>query len=241
VALSHKVKLVSIATPQNPSGVAIPVETIRAVYAMMRERAPDAYLVVDEIYREAAYGDDPIAPTVLSLGPRVISVSSLSKCHGAPGLRLGWAITHDAALRNQLVTGKFNTAISNSPIDEALALRVFERRDAIIAERRRHLAACLERMQRWIDANGDTVEWIKPDAGPLCCVRLRQSAFHDDGVTRFYDAMAREGVLVSNGAWFGDLRRVFRVGFGHLTVPELDLALAALGACLNAASLAKTR
>ena len=43
---------------------------------------------------------------------KVISVASLSKCHGAPGLRIGWAITRDAELRRQLVVGKFNTIVS---------------------------------------------------------------------------------------------------------------------------------
>ena len=94
--LSEKTKLVSLATPQNPSGVAIPLSTIRELLALMRERAPGAYLHVDEVYREAVYGEDPIPPSALTLGPRVISTASLSKAHGAPGLRLGWAITQDA-------------------------------------------------------------------------------------------------------------------------------------------------
>jgi aspartate/methionine/tyrosine aminotransferase len=233
--LSEKTRLVSLATPQNPSGVAIPLSTIREVLALMRERAPGAYLHVDEVYREAVYGEDPIPPSASTLGSRVISTGSLSKAHGAPGLRLGWAITPDAELREQLVLGKFNTVISNSPVDEALALRVFERREAIIDDRRRYLASSLAQMEAWVQANSVCVEWVKPNASAVCCVRLRPSEFDDAAVERFYAALKRERVQVSSGAWFGDSPRVFRVGFGHLAGAELDAALAVVAACFNAA------
>src|SRR5205823_8155660 len=130
--LSPRTKLVSLASPQNPSGVAILAQTLRRVLAIMQEACPEAYLLVDETYREAAYGDDETAASVVELGPRIVSVASLSKCHGAPGLRLGWAITRDKALREQLVLGKFNTVISCSPVDEALALRVLASREPIL-------------------------------------------------------------------------------------------------------------
>ena len=143
--LTEKTKLVFLASPQNPSGVAIPLDTLRTVLALMQERCPNAYLLVDETYREAAYGDDPLCPTAVGLGLKVISCASLSKCHGAPGLRLGWAISRDPDLRDQLVVGKFSTVISCSAVDEALACRVLEESERIISERRRRLADGLAR------------------------------------------------------------------------------------------------
>src|SRR5262249_28328444 len=152
---------------------------------MMERICPAAHLLVDETYREAAYGEAPIAPSAIALGPKVVSVASLSKCHGAPGLRLGWAITRDPELRRQLVTAKFNTVVSCSAVDEALALKVLERRDRIIAERRVRLAEGLRRTADWVRANADLVEWVRPDAGALCCVRLKPAAFDDTAVARF--------------------------------------------------------
>src|SRR5690348_3660767 len=63
-----------LASPQNPSGVAIPPVTLREIVQLMQEVCPEAYLLVDETYREAAYTDDPIAESALALGPKVISV-----------------------------------------------------------------------------------------------------------------------------------------------------------------------
>lgn len=231
--LSERTKLVYLASPQNPSGVAIPRETLAAVVALMAARCPDARLVLDETYREAAYGDDATAASALDLGPRVVSCASLSKCHGAPGLRLGWAITRDAALHEELVRAKFNTVIACSTVDEALALRVLERREEILDERRRRLADGLALTASWVTANAGLVEWVRPDAGALCCVRLSPAVFDDDAVTRFYDALAADGVRVAPGPWFGEEARVFRLGFGLLPAPELDAALTLLSAALK--------
>jgi aspartate/methionine/tyrosine aminotransferase len=231
--LSPGTKLVSLATPQNPSGVAVPRRTLQAVLDVMRERCPYAYLVVDETYREAAYGNDAVAATALTLGPRVISTASLSKCHGAPGLRIGWAITRDTALRDELVRAKFGTVLSCSQVDEALALRVLERRDAILAVRRDRLAEGLARTAAWVAAHADLVEWVRPDAGALCCVRLKHAAFDDAAVARFYAAQAAHGVRVAKGTWFGEDARVFRLGFGLLAPDELSAGLDALGKALR--------
>jgi aspartate/methionine/tyrosine aminotransferase len=236
--LSPKTKLVSLASPQNPSGVALAAQTLREILAAMDEICPDAFLLVDETYREAAYGDDPVATTAVTLSPKVISIASLSKCHGAPGLRLGWAITRDPALREQLVRAKFNTVISCSGVDEALALRVLEQREPILAERRRRLAAGRARTAEWVAENQRLAEWVRPDAGALCCVRLKPAAFDDMAVGRFYDALAREGVRVGNGTWFGAEARVFRLGFGLLPLPDLDVGLARLAAALRQATRA---
>ena len=231
--LSARTKLVSLASPQNPSGVATDLDTLGAILAAMHHTCPDAYLLVDETYREAAYGDDPVAPSAVTLGPKVVTISSLSKCHGAPGLRLGWAITQDRLLREHLVRGKFSTVISCSPLCEALALQVFDRRESIGAARRAHLAEGRAGTAAWVDENSGLVEWVRPDAGALCCVRLRSSVFDDAAVTRVYEALAGEGVRVADGRWFGEEARVFRLGFGLLSIADLRQALNAFTAVLQ--------
>jgi aspartate/methionine/tyrosine aminotransferase len=228
--LSERTKLVSLASPQNPSGVAIPPATVRAILQMMQERCPHAYLLMDETYREAAYGSDPVTPSAIALGLKVVSVASLSKCHGAPGLRIGWAITHDRTLREQLVAGKFSTVIACSTLDEALARRVLERSQQ---SRRDHLAAGLSRTADWVRENAEYIEWIRPDAGAICCVRLRPDRFDDAAVTRFYGGLVNQGVRVANGSWFGDEPRVFRLGFGLLPPQEFEAALGGVSAALN--------
>ncbi|MES2939076.1 MAG: pyridoxal phosphate-dependent aminotransferase [Pseudomonadota bacterium] len=234
--LNARTRIVSLATPQNPAGVAFPPDALRELLAVMARKCPHAWLVVDETYREAVYGDDAPAATALGLGERVIVVASLSKAHGAPGLRLGWLITRDAELRKHLTQAKFNTVISCSPVDEALALKVLQRHDAIIGARRERLAAGRRITAQWIEDNAAFVEWVPPDAGALCCVRLRRETFDDAAVQRFHAALAGEGARVSPGHWFGEEARVFRLGFGFQPAPQLQAALAAAGRALRHAA-----
>lgn len=234
--LSPRTRLVSLSSPQNPSGTSITLETLEAVHAHMEARCPRAFLLVDETYRHAAYGDNPIARSAVTLGPKIISVGSLSKCHGAPGLRLGWIVTRDPELRRQLVVGKFNTVICCSPVDELLALKVLEHSDRIMVQRRVHLAQGLARTADWVTRNERFVDWVRPDAGALCCVRLRPSVFDDLAVRRFYQVLVSEDVRVAEGAWFGDEARVFRLGFGLLSVSDLDAGLERLAAALRRAA-----
>lgn len=233
--LSPATRIVSLATPQNPSGVALPMRTSREIVAMLRDVAPHARLLVDETYREAAMGDDAIAPSALELGPQVISTASLSKCHGAPGLRIGWAITRDAALRERLVTAKFNTVISCGRLDEAIALQVVQQRERILGDRRRHLGANLAVLGSWVESESHRVDWVRPDAGALCCVRLKPAVFDDAAVERFHQALPAYGVRVGDGRWFGESARVLRIGFGVLSATELEAALQALSNAMSAA------
>lgn len=231
--LSAKTKLVSLASPQNPSGVAVPYDTLREIVALMRQRCPRAFLIVDDVYREAAFGDDPVAPSALGLASQVITVASLSKSHGAPGVRIGWAIVRDTHVREQLVLGKFNTAICNSAIDEILALRILEQRERVLRDRRTILAQCVATTEAFVHANGELIEWIRPDAGAICCVRLRRDRFDEATVEQFYRRLRDAGILLSNGTWFGEEARIFRLGFAHLPLPELEQAYDALGAVLT--------
>jgi aspartate/methionine/tyrosine aminotransferase len=229
--LTPETKLVSLTTPQNPSGVAVPLQTLEEIAAAMTEICPEAYLMVDETYRVATYGDDPVADTAVRLGPKVVTVASLSKCHGAAALRIGWVISTDVDLVDRLVTAKFNTVVSASPVTEALAVRLLEREDEILAVRRAWLAEGLAITEEWMRANSEVIEWIRPDAGALCAVRLKPQV--EPG--RFRRAAADLGVRLADGDWFGDEPGVFRLGFGFLPPVELKAALDALRQAVDAA------
>ena len=56
--------------------------------------------------------------------------------------------------------------------------------------------------------------------------------YDDAAVARFPAELAREGVRVAAGSWFGDEARVFRLGFGLLSMPDLEAALRGLSAAL---------
>lgn len=240
-SLSPKTRLVSLATPQNPSGVNMPRATIEQVLALLENRAPQAVLFIDEVYREATYGDEAAPDSLAGMHPRVVTGASVSKELGAPGLRTGWLTVADPELRSRLVVAKVNTVLSGSVLDEALAAALLRQRETVLAPRRRLLAGCLQELAAWCDAERQRIEWIRPDSGALCCVRLRADCFDDDAVARFWALLPGHELQLASGAWFGESERVFRLGFGYLPPGRLGPALAALSAVLDAAATSSIR
>jgi hypothetical protein len=230
-------RLVSLASPQNPSGIRFTDEELAALVDLIDVRAPHAVLLVDETYRETVYGAAPEVPrSAALLSPRVVTCSSLSKSHGAPGLRVGWLTATDPALYERLRRAKFNSVVSCSSVDELLATEVLRQREGILATRRASLTAALNFLESWARAHQDSVEFRRPDGGAICCLRLRRDRFADDAaVSRFYAALAERDTRVSRGSWFGESDRVFRVGFGHLPAAEFRAGLDRLADALRAA------
>ncbi|MDX6583889.1 MAG: hypothetical protein QOI10_3073 [Solirubrobacterales bacterium] len=228
-SLRPETRLVSLTYPHNPTGAMIGRGELEAVVALI-ERHPGARLLVDETYRELAYGE-PL-PVAAALSERAISVSSMSKTYGLPGLRIGWLACRDPGLSETLLAAKEQILICGATLDEEIAARV-------LAERPRILPAIREKVDRhrrivgdWIGGQ-DLFEWVEPRAGVVCFPRVR--AEHAIDADRFYDSLLREhGTYVGPGHWFGQDRRSFRLGFAWPETDELRRGLAGLEAAAGA-------
>ena len=234
--LSPKTRLVSIASPQNPSGVQTSRAVVEDLLARMARKSPGAMLFIDETYREATYGDALAAASFAGLDPRVITGASVSKALGAPGLRTGWLTVADADLRSRLTVAKVNLVISGSVLDETLAAALLRHKEQVLAPRRRLLGSALVQLARWCDFERKRIDWVRPDAGALCCLRLRADAYDAAALARFWALLPQHDLQLASGAWFGDSSRVFRLGFGYLPPDRLGPALSALAGALDAAA-----
>ena len=229
-ALSPRTRLVMLASPQNPSGIALTPAEVGAALDAMSAACPGAVLLIDETYREARYGDDRAAPSFAGVSPRVLTCASLSKAYGAAGLRAGWLTVPDPGLRDQLRLAKFNSSVCCGAVDEFLAGRLLARADEILAGRAVVLARARAIVEDWAAARAGAVRWLRPDAGALGCVQLGPAA--DPG--RFRARLAELGTAVAPGPWFGDSDRVFRLGLAYEPPDRLAEGLAAITTALDA-------
>jgi aspartate/methionine/tyrosine aminotransferase len=235
-SLSAKTKLVSIASPQNPNGIQTSRADVERLLALMERRSPEAILFIDETYREATYGDNAVVDSLAGLDPRIVTGASVSKALGAPGLRTGWLTVADADLRSRLTVAKMNTVISGSVLDETLAAGLLRQRETVLAPRRKLLVRALDELSAWCAGERTRIEWVQPDAGALCCLRLRSDAFDEHAVSRFWDTLPHHDLQLASGTWFGESNRVFRLGFGYLPADRLGPALSALSKAMDAAT-----
>jgi aspartate/methionine/tyrosine aminotransferase len=230
--LNERTKLVSMASPQNPNGVRTSLAETKAILELIRKKAPNARLFVDETYRDAAYGEESVPPSSARLGDEIITGGSVSKAHGAPGLRVGWLTVREPELRERLTVAKMNIVLSGSPLNETLAAAILENREKILSDRRKLLANGLSLVTQWIDTQKDFIDWVKPEGGALCCLRLKPSVFDQAGVERFWAALPSVELQIGDGAWFGETSRCLRLGFGYLPLEVLPDALKALSTAI---------
>ena len=105
----------------------------RAAGARRRRRAPPERAAARRRDVPRARLRRPAAPARgVALADRAVGVSSLSKAYGLPGLRIGWLTTRDAALHELLLAAKEQVLLAGSLLDETMAARVLERRDAVL-------------------------------------------------------------------------------------------------------------
>ncbi len=106
----------------------------------------------------------------------------------------------------------------------------------MLAPRRQLLAGALGKLAAWCEGERERIEWVRPDAGALCCLRLRTDAFDAAAIARFWELLPRHDLQLACGKWFGESDRAFRLGFGYLPPERLGPALSALSVALDAAA-----
>jgi len=226
--LRPETRLVSLTTPHNPTGQLMDEATLSAVIGLV-EAHPHARLLIDETYRELQ--DGPLPPLAAARSERVISVSSLSKAYGLPGIRVGWLVTRDAALRQTLLAAKEQIVITGSVVDETIGYEAVRRRDELLAPIRARSAAARALTRRWM-AGQDVFEWHEPRGGVVGFPRVRPAVELD--MDRFYRRLFEGyGTVVGPGHWFEQSDRSFRLGFGWPSMERLQEGLAALSAAAS--------
>jgi aspartate/methionine/tyrosine aminotransferase len=215
-------KLISVTSPHNPTGTMLDLAALHALVELSERSG--AMLLVDETYRDLTHAS-PL-PMAATLSPRAISVSSMSKAYGLPGLRVGWAVCRDREVAQTLLAAKEQMFICGATLDEAIAARVLDDRGRILPPILDDVRARLGIVRAWLHGQ-DVFEWVEPAGGVVGLVRFAPGVPVD--TARFYEELfSRYGTYVGPGHWFEVDDRHFRLGFGWPTEAELHAGLAAL-------------
>lgn len=225
--VTPKTRLIFVNTPHNPTGAIFSDGDLKRLYVMAEEVG--AYLVVDEAYRWLDIpGGAELAPPARDLGPRAISVGTLSKPFGLPGLRLGW-LAAPADVAAACWAHRDYVSLSPGKLSDALAIIALEHREAIRSRNHHIVAENLEFARGWFAEHRELASWTPPRAGLLALMRYTA----DIPSLELSNRLAEEyGVLLVPGSAFG-YESHLRLGIGQR--PEIFAeGLNRVAACLAA-------
>ncbi len=191
----HDPVLTVLTTPNNPTGLAMPIEEIEPIVA-----AASGFVVVDEAYVE--FTDEVSAQTLLGRYPNLIILRTLSKACGLAGLRLGFLLGHPTVVAEIL---KARLPFMVDPLAEAAALALLARPE-LLAERARLLKESRQSLERSLrEMNG--VE-VLPSQANFVLFRTPVEP------TALMVRLAQSGVLVRNMGGYPELAGFLRVNAG---------------------------
>jgi aspartate/methionine/tyrosine aminotransferase len=217
-------KMIYINTPSNPTGINMKPEVFTAIMHLTKERG--IVVFCDEVYRELEHDPNTRLPAVCDTYENAISLGSMSKSYGLPGLRLGWLASRNPSLLEKCLHFKYYTTICSSAPSEFLTALALRQRAVILTRNLEIVRRNLPVLEAFLARHSDLFSWVKPNASPIGFPRVNISG----DVTDFCEQIVREtGVLLLPGGVYDQPQHI-RMGYGRSDMPE---ALDRLEAYLN--------
>ena len=207
-------KMIYINTPSNPTGINMMPDVFAAVMNLAKERG--IIVFCDEVYRELEHDPSQRLPAACDAYENAISLGSMSKSYGLPGLRLGWLATRNKSVIEKCLHFKYYTTICSSAPSEFLTALALRQRETILVRNLEIVQRNLPVMQAFLERHSDLFAWVKPNASPIGFPRVNISG----DVMDFCEEIVREtGVLLLPGGVYDQPRHV-RMGYGRSNMPE---------------------
>jgi aspartate/methionine/tyrosine aminotransferase len=209
-------RLIVVNFPHNPTG-AMPSrdEFLRVVEIA---RSAGAHLFCDEMYRFLEQDPADRLPSAPEVYEKAVALFGMSKTYGLAGLRLGWLVTRDEALRARLQSYKDWLTICGSAPSEILAIIGLRNHERIVARHLARIGRNLDALDAFAAAHGDAFTWTRPRAGSIGFARL----LGDEPSTEFALRAVRDAdIMLAPSSVFGFGEQHFRIGFGRENLPEV--------------------
>jgi aspartate/methionine/tyrosine aminotransferase len=205
--LSSRTRLIVLCNMHNPSGALVADSVLSELAALARSR--NAYVLVDEVYREMLFQAEP--QSAFHLDPeRFIVTSSLTKAYGLSGLRCGWVLA-PAKLAQRMWKIHDVHAATYPFMTEYLSVIALEKLSQIAARMKSILDENRALLREFL-AHRDDLDYFWPEYGAIVFPRLKHGSVAD------FCRLLRDrfDTSIVPGEFF-EMPEHFRIGVGALT------------------------
>jgi aspartate/methionine/tyrosine aminotransferase len=207
-------KIIYINTPHNPTGLLMPGEVFHQVITLAASRG--IIVFSDEVYRELEHDPNQRLSAACDAYEHAVSLGSMSKTYGLPGLRLGWFASRNPEIIRRCLEFKYYTTICSSAPSEFLTALALRHRENLVHRNLEIVRKNLPLLDAFIKGRSDLFEWVKPDSSPIGFVRFKPK----QEVLNFCEEAVRDsGVLLLPGTVYDQPRHI-RFGYGRKNMPE---------------------
>jgi len=207
-------RAIYINTPHNPTGLLMRPEIFRGVLDLAAKH--NIHVFSDEVYRELEHDPTTRLPAACDLYDRALSLGSVSKTYGLPGLRLAWLACHDQNFLQKIVSLKHYTTICASAPSEFLTALAFRHRQKFIDRNLQIVLRNLPQLTAFFSRHADLFDWTPPNASTIGFARFKPRK----DVLAFCDELVRDAsVLLLPGTVYDEPRHI-RFGYGRKNMPE---------------------
>jgi aspartate/methionine/tyrosine aminotransferase len=214
-------KVIYINTPHNPTGLLMPAPVFQQVIALAASR--NIIVFSDEVYRELEHDPATRLPAACDAYGHAVSLGSMSKTYGLPGLRLGWLASRDPEIIRRCLEFRYYTSICNSAPSEFLAALALRHREVLVQRNLQIVQRNLPLLDSFFRQRSHLFQWKKPNASPIGFVHFKPQP----DALEFCENVVRDaGVLLLPGSVYDQPAHI-RFGFGRKNMPESLAQLAA--------------
>ncbi len=219
--ITSKTRLIVLTNLHNPSGVLIDEATMKRIGA--RARIVGARVLVDEVYMETLFEDEP--RTSFHLGNEFVVTSSLTKAFGLSGLRCGWILAEPELAKRMWL---LNDLFASTPVHsgERLSVVAMQQLEEIGARAKQLIDRNRELLNDFLDTRKE-LEAVRPQFGTVMFPRVRTASSEE--LCRVLREKYETSVVP--GKFFG-MPAHFRIGIAGDTA-TLEEGLDRLGWALN--------
>ncbi|MGP4056428.1 aminotransferase class I/II-fold pyridoxal phosphate-dependent enzyme [Mycobacterium sp. 4D054] len=196
-----------LSSPQTPTGQVVPAESLTRLAQELARHG--GLLIVDEVFRGVPMGVPAVPLPVASLVPNGVSIGSLSKVHGLPGLRLGW-VAGPTLLVDDVRSMQRWTSRMPSTTSEPIAILALRNADALLGRARSLIYDSFAEFAALVDHEPGLVDLCLPDGGTTAF-----PAIHVPNADAWCNSVAEEyGLLLAPGGICFGMPGRFRINLG---------------------------
>tara|TARA_B100000676_G_C18007323_1_gene804574 strand:- start:474 stop:1592 length:1119 start_codon:yes stop_codon:yes gene_type:complete len=190
-SINDNTKLIVLNSPGNPTTYEVTESDVVSIVDAIGDR--DIFVIFDDEYLV------DLRQSMHKLISKSVSVSSISKVYGFPGLRVGW-VKADRKLVDDLRDMKHLTTISNSILNEKLALKILEDKDKYLSSYKYMWGAGKKLILDWVKTHSSIFTEVHISSAPFAWIKVTERLSSLEFCTAILE---EEGIMLMPSEVFG--------------------------------------